>query len=80
MTDVRQNPFKEYDPETGRMWWKWIDETGDIHHKRYDNQLDALYDLLKYIKYLNHGPTFWQRLWWPVRYRFWPMLVRVWHA
>jgi hypothetical protein len=81
MSDIKQNPFRQYDPISGKTWWKWRDETGAIHHKYYPNQLDALQDLLRYIKYLNKGPNLWQKyFWWPLRYDFWPLLVKVWRT
>jgi len=72
--DLKQNPFPVYGG------WRWRDENGTPHHKVYPTQLDALYAMLKYIKYLNNGPTLLQRMWWPVRYGLWPMLVRVWRT
>lgn len=65
MSDLKQNPFQQYDYYTGKMWWKWRDEAGNIHNKQYATQLDALHDLLKYVKYLNKGPSIWQKyVWW----------------
>jgi len=46
--------------------WYWYDETYDIHGP-YKSQHLALTDLLKYMYWLDHGPTVWQRIWWPIR-------------
>ena len=73
MSDIKQNPFRYYDPVSGKTWWKWRDENGDTHNKQYKSQLDALHDLLKYIDYLNNGPRWYQKyFWWPLRYGMWP--------
>lgn len=76
MYDVpERNPFPVYDPFGKVKHWKWRDETGQACEKVYQSQEGALHDLLKYIKYLNHGPTVAQRLWWPIRYTLWPKIV-----
>lgn len=70
LNDVRPNPI---------VGWKWCDETGQDCEKVYPSQLAALKDLTGYIHFLNYGPTPWQRVWWPLRYRLWPWIVRFWN-
>lgn len=53
--------------------WFWYDETGD-RSKPYPSQRAALTDLLRYMKYLEEGPTLWQSIWWPLRYKLWPQV------
>lgn len=72
MNEVRQNPFPVRDG------WRWIKEDGTEHNKTYPTQLAALYDMLKYIEYTSKGPTYGQKLWWPIRYGLWPYLQQTW--
>lgn len=46
---MRDNPFKK-----GNYWY-WFDETGDLS-KPYPDRASALYDLNRYIAYLNGEP------------------------
>lgn len=85
MIDPRRNPFPVYRYGTEPDWagdevigWKWYDETGNECEKLYKSQEAALRDMLNYIYWLNHGPTLWQRVWWPIRYKLWPLLVSFW--
>lgn len=57
MTDYRQNPFQH------AGLWYFYDETGDTS-KPYPSQRAALRALLGYMKYLEDGPTLWQRMRW----------------
>jgi hypothetical protein len=72
MSEIRQNPFPT------ASGWRWRDDNGVVHPKIYPSQLEALYDMLKYIEYLKYGPTYGQRLWWPIRYGLWPYLRDTW--
>ena len=78
--DLRQNPYPVYDAAERLLGWRWIDETGGDSEKLYPTQRAALRDLLAYIDYLEHGPTFWQRMWWPIRYTLWPLIVKFIHS
>lgn len=81
-----RNPFPIYcqpdlepnDDINPIIGWKWFDETGCECEKLYKSQEAALRDCLKYVKWLNHGPTFGQRMWWPIRYKLWPLIVQFW--
>jgi len=78
--NLKRNPYPEFDIVTGKTVWRWRDELGRPHYKLYSDQMAALHDLLKYIKYLNEGATIWQQLWWPIRHGLWPHLQRLWRA
>lgn len=73
-----RNPYPEVDAFDRVTGWKYLDETGCPSEKTFPNQQAALKELMAYIKWLNHGPNLWQRIWWPVRYTFIPLLVRFW--
>lgn len=92
MENAERNPFPVYrHPTTDKFvreatfdadeiaGWKWFDETGCDCEKLYASQEAALRDCLSYVRWLNHGPTLWQRVWWPLRYKLWPLLVQFWH-
>lgn len=68
MTVPRENPFRMGDN------WYWLDETG-AWSKPHKSQRAALTDLLRYMKWLEEGPTLWQRSWWPIRYEWWPQFM-----
>lgn len=84
MSDTARNPFPvyEYEPRPGTtgaiLGWRWLDETGNESAELYPSQEKALCELLRYIHWLNHGPTWVQSIWWPVRYKLWPLLVKFW--
>lgn len=78
--EAPRNPYPEYDAAGRRKGWRWLDETGAPSEKLYASQLDALDDLKGYIHFLNYGPTLWQRCWWPIRYKLWPLLVKFWKS
>lgn len=69
---VGRNPF----PSLGKWWFH--DENGKTYGP-YPTQMHALKHLMKYITWLDNGPTIWQSLWWPVRYTFWRKIVEFWH-
>ena len=54
------NPYERNDA------WYFYDETGD-EHGPYSSEKKALKNLLAYCYFLDHGPTLWQRVWWPIR-------------
>lgn len=72
-----RNPFPVYGGNENQnlLGWRWLDETGRASSKLYPSQAAAVKELMKYIHYLEHGPTLGQRLWWPVRYTFWPKVL-----
>lgn len=47
--------------------WFFYDETGDSMGP-YKTQRQAQKAMDDYGYFLNHGPTRWQRFWWPIRY------------
>lgn len=69
LNEVRDNPI---------VGWRWFDEAGLDHEKVYASQSAALKDLLAYAHFLDHGPTLWQRVWWPARYWLLPLIQRFW--
>lgn len=78
---MSRNPYPIYaTDEQSVLGWKWKDEDGCPCDKTFKSQNDALTDLMRYIRWLDHGPTIWQKLWWPVRYTWWPALVKFWNA
>lgn len=46
--------------------WFFFDETGD-EHGPYNSLRRATRELMKHCYWLEHGPTRWQRIWWPVK-------------
>lgn len=46
--------------------WFFYDETGDIMGP-FPSYKRAMKEYKAYCHWLNHGPTLWQRLWWPVQ-------------
>lgn len=62
LDSVRDNPI---------IGWRWFAEDGREHDKLYASQTAALKDLVAYMHWLDHGPTLWERVWWPVRYTLW---------
>jgi hypothetical protein len=77
MALLRQNPFPVYDTANRLLGWRWYDETGCMQNRTYPTQMDALRDLMRYVRYLERGPTLWQRVWWPVRYTLWPKVLEL---
>lgn len=50
--------------ERNGSWWfnDGVDEFGP-----YITQVRAEKDIKRYCYYLDHGPTKWQKFWWPIR-------------
>lgn len=77
MENARRNPFPVYNVTgTKVIGWKFYDETWAETPLLYPTQAKALKAMLAYIHFLNHGPTLWQQIWWPVRYTFWPLVLK----
>lgn len=68
MSPPRANPFQKPDGS----WW-WYDEE-DGERGPFRSQLDALRELVGYMTFLERGPTWWQSVWWPIRYTVWPVI------
>lgn len=47
--------------------WFFYDETGDTMGP-YKTQKEAQKQMDAYGYWITHGPTLWQRFWWPIRY------------
>lgn len=62
------NPYRDSDG------WYFYDQEGN-EFGPFPTQEKAIRQLLRYIHWLNYGPTFWQRLWWPIRFSKFGMLV-----
>lgn len=74
--EAPRNPYPEYDAAGALKGWRWLDETGAASDKLYPSQAAALKDLMGYINFLNNGPNLWQRMWWPIRYTLWPLVLK----
>lgn len=67
------------EPARGPGWY-YHDETGDWTGP-FKSEKRALKELLGYAHWLEHGPTHWQRIWWPVKWGAkdaWKLIVRFW--
>ena len=52
----------------------FYDEIGDTMGP-YPTYNKAVKEMKAYAYWLDHGPTLWQRIWWPVRYDFYPKVI-----
>lgn len=51
--------------------WYWWDENG-TYSKAYDTHSGALRDMLAYTRWMEDGPTLWERFWYGVTmWRLW---------
>ena len=60
-----ENPFRFDDGS-----WGWRDENDKVWGP-FKSQSAALKNLLKYMYFMEHGPTVFQKLWWPIRFTLW---------
>lgn len=79
MENAPINPFPVTNAAGDVYGWKWYDETGGECERTYRSRHAAYKDLMRYCYWLEHGPTLWQRMWWPLRYKLWPLLVAFWN-
>ena len=72
---MQRNPFPV--EVAGKvLGWKWYNELGDECRGVFPTQKAALKDLLRYMHWLDNGPTLWQKLWWPIRYELIPVIMK----
>lgn len=65
MTGSLANPYR-LAQDDGTYRWYFRDETGDPYGP-YPSEARAKKELEAYCRFLDHGPTRWQRIWWPTR-------------
>jgi hypothetical protein len=64
---MRRNPYPVYNDAGELLGWKWHNENFQECTALYETQREALKDMLAYMCYLENGPTWWQRIWWPLK-------------
>lgn len=77
--DLKRNPYPVLGPFGAPTGWKWFDEYGTPCEILYPTQAKALRALLAYSDWLDNGPNWYQKIWWPIRYTLWPAIVKFWN-
>jgi len=57
---MNANPYERFGA------WYFHDELGD-EYGPFKTEAKAEKELKAYAKWLEHGPTLWQRVWWPIK-------------